>query len=507
MLTCIFTKKPFFYVIKDMHFIFKACKSNLKLAKCYFFVQVRQSYYVNQGNMNYMITIYTTNEHKNYLAIINFFKARSSITYQRNSMPHPPIAIILKLLLLTSSFVSPRNPLSHSPSLPLMIPLYNTAMLKQQLYYHPQMENATTNLYPDDSGYAVFLWIGTPIQIVFARVDTGTHFTWFQCGPCSGCYPQTRPLFDLRASTTLRELSRDSDTCRIPQMRDVFVFPQDSLSCRYNLKYTEQSRSLGKVVSDILTLVHSNTIIKEFVAGCGDSHEGPFRAHFSGLLGLGRGPLSLQSQLNAEAFSMCLVSPASEKPSVLSFYGAPPAKEHYGIDSIVVPLSQRERYPHYYFVQFVGIGVDGFLLEIPSRVWGYGLNYDGGVVIDTGSNVMCLPSEAYGILGSEIRRQMRNFTHRSGPEGLEFCYEDEASNVYPEIELYFENGSTEGENTVTLKLSVEQTVLKVEEGVVCLAFREGKDSALTVIGSTQLQGTLLTYDLANELICFTPKKC
>ncbi|XP_054806357.1 aspartic proteinase nepenthesin-2-like [Prosopis cineraria] len=423
-------------------------------------------------------------------------------------MAYPWNIVILKLkllILVTSSTVLLTNPSSHPASQSLLtIPLHKKLRLKQQPHYHPEKVEATMNLYPNVNGYAVFLWVGTPSQILLARIDTATHFTWAQCQPCSACYPQTRPLFDSRASATLQELAGDSPACTIPDMRDVFFFPQGS-SCRFNLKYAEQSRSLGRVVIDLLTLVPSNTILEQFVMGCADSHEGPFSTHFSAVLGLGRGPLSLQSQLRAEAFSLCL---SLEKPSLLSFHGASPPKENYDSNSIAVPLSQKDRYPHYYFVQFVGIGVDGFMLDIPSRVWGYGLNYDSGVIVDTGSNLMRLPSEAYSVFGSEIRRKMGNFRHRLvGPEGLEFCYDEEPSSVYPEIELYFENGSIEGENLVTLKLSDEQIVLRPEEGVVCLAFREGKDPALTVIGNIQLLGTLLTYDLAKDLAVFTPGKC
>ncbi|XP_028763643.1 aspartic proteinase nepenthesin-2-like [Neltuma alba] len=390
------------------------------------------------------------------------------------------------------------------PRIPLTLKLKLLVLLTSSSLFLPSLSSPTIPLYPNVNGYAVFLWVGTPTQILLARVDTATPFSWAQCQPCSACYPQTRPLFDCRASATLRYLAGDSPTCRIPDMRDVFLFPQGS-SCRFDLKYAEKSRSLGRVVTDTLTLVHSDTILEQFVMGCADSHEGPFSAHFSAVLGLGRGPLSLQSQLRAEAFSLCL---SSEKPSVMSFYGASPPKEHYDGNSIAVPLSQKDRYPHYYFVQFVGVGVDGFMLHVPSRVWGYGLNYNGGVIVDTGSNLMRLPTEAYSVFRSEIRRKMGNFRHRLvRPEGLEFCYEEEPANVYPEIEFYFENGWIEGENFVTLKLSDEQIVIRPEEGVVCLAFREGEDPALTVIGNTQLLGTLLTYDLANDLAIFTPTKC
>ncbi|KAF7838603.1 protein ASPARTIC PROTEASE IN GUARD CELL 1-like [Senna tora] len=426
-------------------------------------------------------------------------------------MQFSPIAmtINLLLLLLTSSFVLTKSsPPHYSPSLPLLtIPLYN------HHHHHPQTELGTENLYPRDNGYAVFLLVGTPAQVLLLQVHTTVHFTWAQCSPCGAtCYPQSRPLFDPHASTTLRQLTSDSDTCRIPQMQNVFIFPLGSSSCRYDLKYAGQSRSMGRVVTDTLTLAHSNRVLDGFVMGCGDSHEGPFKARFSGVLGLGRGPLSLPSQLEAEAFSLCFVSPTSTIPSLLSFYKSPPP--NYPNGSFVVPLIQNERYPQYYFVQLAGIGIGGFMLDIPATVWGYGLNFvDGGVVVDTAADVMRLPSEAYGVFAAEIRTAMANFTSKVGPEGLEFCYDDEdggeegALRVIPEMEIYFENGGNEGERLVTWKLSREQSTLKVGERMVCIAFGEGKNSALTVIGNRLLERTMLTWDLANDVLVFTPNAC
>lgn len=421
-------------------------------------------------------------------------------------------AFWFSFLLLINSF------LSHSPSSSsqafLTIPL--TKMNHFQKY--PQAQNAMTyvSIFPNDNDYAVFLWVGSPIQIILVRIDLGSHFVWSQCEPCNNkCYPQNRPLFDLNASNTLQILACDSDACRIPQMQDIFEVNNSnhssslsSCSCQYSLKlYNDYAQSAGRVVSDTLTLPRSNRILKNFVMGCSQYYEGPFNRNFSGVLGLGRGPLSLQAQLGAQAFSLCLVYPTSDIPSVLSFYDFPPSKQDYENGSIMVLMGHSDTYPHHYVVQFVGIGIDGFMLDIQSWVWGYGLNFQGGVVIDTKSSVMRLPSEAYRIFGEEIKRRMSNFTHMLGPEGLEFCYKDEPVMVYPEFEYYFQNGDIEGLNFVTLKLTAKQTRIWVDDEVFCLAFTEGKGSALTVIGNTQLQGTLVTFDLKNDILVFTQGKC
>lgn len=374
------------------------------------------------------------------------------------------------------------------------------------LYHHME---AKTDIYLDDDGYALFLWIGTPVQVVFVRIDIGSPVTWTQCDPCSSCYPMQRSPFNTQASSTFKQLGCYSDTCLIPMMREIFGNCTGYWTCRYNVKYAKESRSFGMMVTDTLNFENSNTEVKNFIMGCGDAYEGPFRTSFSGVFGLGRGPLSMHSQLHAKAFSFCLVSPGSDAPSTLEFYDTPPTRYQHdvGNNSIMVSLSENSGYPYYYFLQFVGIGINGFMLDIQSRVWGYGLNYDGGVIIDMGTTLTYLPSDAYNVFRAGIRNIDSNLTRKGGDEGLEFCYRDDPSNVYPTIEFYFQNGNVSGENFVSFKFSTNQILFKPDEGTVCLPFAEGKDSALTIIGSIQLQGTLLTYDLVYEILVFTYNKC
>ncbi|CAI8589541.1 unnamed protein product [Vicia faba] len=397
--------------------------------------------------------------------------------------------------------------LSHSASRSIIsIPLY------QKGIQHPQKE-ATTDIYPIDNAYAIFLWIGTPVQVVLVTVDIGSPISWSQCDPCNTCYPMQRPPFNIRASSTFKEVGSYSDTCLIPMMREVFG-NSTGWTCRYNVKYgtNHQSHSFGLMVTDTLILERSNTEVKNFIIGCGDSYEGPFMTQFTGVLGLGRGPLSVQSQLKAKAFSFCPVSQGSDEPSSLEFYDTPPEINQHGVvvgdnSSIMVALMENSGYPFHYFLQFVGISVDGFMLDIQSRVWGYGLNYDGGVIMDIGTMLTYLPTDAYSVFRSEILRTDHNRTKTSGYEGLEFCYKDDSPNVFPTIELHFENGNIAGQNFVSYKLNNNQLLFVPEEGIVCLSFAEGKTSALTVIGSNQFQGTLLMFDLVNQILVLTFNKC
>ncbi|XP_057444236.1 aspartic proteinase CDR1-like [Lotus japonicus] len=335
---------------------------------------------------------------------------------------------------------------------------------------------ATTNAYPVIDAYATFLLIGTPVQIVFLRVDIGSPISWFQCAPCSSCYPMQRPLFITRASSTYKELGCYSDTCLIPMMRDQVFGNCTGWKCRYNVRSGNESRSFGVMVTDTLIFEHSNAEIKNFIMGCGDSYKGPFMTQFSGVFGLGRGPLSVQSQLNAKAFSFCPVrlGSGSDQPSSIEFYDhtLPFIEDN---NSVMVPLKENDAHPYYYFLQFVGISINGFMLDIQSKVWGYGLNYDGGIIIDIGTTLTYLPSDAYSVFRSEVRRVDHDLVKKPGYDGLEFCYKDDPSNVYPTIEFYFENGNIAatdsgdddgGEVTVVEGFDVHVSLVGLDDDVV-----------------------------------------
>ncbi|KAJ7956568.1 Protein ASPARTIC PROTEASE IN GUARD CELL 1-like [Quillaja saponaria] len=367
---------------------------------------------------------------------------------------------------------------------------------------HPDNEGWTKLTLQGGSEYAAYFWVGTPAQMQVLHIDTGSRFTWLQCKPCPECHKQNLPVFDPSKSITYDELPCNSSTCKQQDMDDIF---QDCTkgSCKYFKGYGDNSISIGTVVSESLTFILSNIAVSNFVMGCGLWNEGLFSEHITGILGLGRGPFSLQNQMNATGFSLCLISPTSKTTSSLNVYGSP--LNGYGNTSIVVPLRDTDqRYSSFYLVEFTGIAINGWTLDIPSKVWGFG--YDGGVVIDTGSTLTYFPTDAYKVFRLEIERETQNLTRKPSEADMEFCYMDDPLNVYPVIELYFENGSDHGEFLTSLTLTKEQMLWKLK-GKVCLAFAEEKGSARTTIGNHQLYGTRLTFDLKQQVLVFTPNDC
>ena len=56
---------------------------------------------------------------------------------------------------------------------------------------------------------------GTPPVDIYGSADTGSNLVWTQCLPCDACFKQIHPMFDFKKSSTYREISCQSEECRI----------------------------------------------------------------------------------------------------------------------------------------------------------------------------------------------------------------------------------------------------------------------------------------------------
>ncbi|KAG6601659.1 Aspartic proteinase nepenthesin-1, partial [Cucurbita argyrosperma subsp. sororia] len=67
---------------------------------------------------------------------------------------------------------------------------------------------------PGGGEYVMSVSIGTPPVAYVAIADTGSDPAWTQCMPCKKCYPQAKPIFDPKKSTSFRHVPCTSNTCQ-----------------------------------------------------------------------------------------------------------------------------------------------------------------------------------------------------------------------------------------------------------------------------------------------------
>ncbi|XAR51279.1 Nepenthesin [Bertholletia excelsa] len=331
--------------------------------------------------------------------------------------------------------------------------------------------------------------VGRPAKPYYMVIDTGSDINWLQCEPCSDCYQQSDPVFLPSQSSTYRSLS-----CKSPQCSALQISACRVDSCLYQVSYGDGSFTVGEFATETLSFGNSGTA-NGVALGCGHDNEGLFAAA-AGLLGLGGGSLSLPSQIKASSFSYCLVDRDSSSSSTLEFNSPRPG------DSITAPLLRNNRVRTYLYVGITGISVGGRPLNIPESVFAVDASGRGGIIVDSGTAVTRLKTEAYNSLRDTFASLTRNLPSSSGFAIFDKCYDLSSMQkiAVPTVSFRFAGGGT-------LRLRPENYLIPVDSsGKFCLAFAP-TDGQLSIVGNIQQQGTRVSYDLAHSLVGFSPNKC
>lgn len=164
-----------------------------------------------------------------------------------------------------------------------------------------QLQTPVTSGLSQGSGeYFAILGVGQPSKESSMIIDTGSDITWLQCEPCTKCY-HSDSIFNPNTSSSYRNLPCSSTQCS----NLVISGCSQSETCLYGVQYGDGSTTIGNFATDTVSFGSSGSV-PNMAIGCGHDNEGFVGS--DGLLGLGGGPLSLPSQINATSFSYCLVN-------------------------------------------------------------------------------------------------------------------------------------------------------------------------------------------------------
>ncbi|KAL7208763.1 hypothetical protein ACSBR1_030487 [Camellia fascicularis] len=345
--------------------------------------------------------------------------------------------------------------------------------------------------------------IGTPPVPYSAVMDTGSDLIWTQCKPCRKCFDQPTPVFDPAKSSTFSNLSCTSDLCM-----DMNVFKCDN-GCSYMYTYGDQSATQGFMATDTLTFVDSGNKavpIPNIGFGCGVNNQGIGFEQGAGLVGLGRGPLSLVTQIGLHKFSYCLTSMGDNKTSNVLFGSLADLNYSTHGETRSTPLIQNPLLPTFYYVSLEGITVGETLVPISKQALRPKEDGSGGMVIDSGTTLTYLPDDAFHSLKKEFKAQMKlRVSQNSDSIGLDLCFDLPTTNVseiaIPRLKLHFEGG-------LDLDLPVENYMFPdPSTGVLCLAMAASSETGISIFGNYQQQNLWVLYDLEKERLSFVPTQC
>ncbi|CAD6263550.1 unnamed protein product [Miscanthus lutarioriparius] len=365
-------------------------------------------------------------------------------------------------------------------------------------------------LVPGGGDYLVKLGIGTPQHFFSAAIDTASDLVWLQCQPCVSCYRQVDPLFNPKLSSSYAVVPCSSDTCA--QLDGHRCDEDDDQACQYTYKYSGNAVTKGTLAIDKLAV--GGDVFHAVVLGCSDSSVGGPPAQASGLVGLGRGPLSLVSQLSVRRFMYCLPPPMSRTPGKLVLGARADAVQNVS-DRVTVTMSSSTRYPSYYYLNFDGLAVGdqtpGTIRRATSPPTGGGGGGGGGgngsanaygMIVDVASTISFLEASLYDELADDLEEEIR--LPRATPSlrlGLDLCF------ILPEgvgiDRVYVPTVSMSFDGRW---LELDRDRLFVEDGrMMCLMI--GRTSGVSILGNFQQQNMHVLYNLRRGKITFAKASC
>ncbi|XP_039015457.1 protein ASPARTIC PROTEASE IN GUARD CELL 2-like [Hibiscus syriacus] len=367
----------------------------------------------------------------------------------------------------------------------------------QQAGLSPSTSNAHMRLYDDllsHGYYTTRLWIGTPPQEFALIVDTGSTVTYVPCSSCTHCGNHQDPRFQPDLSSTYQPV-KCNPSCNCDD---------EQKQCTYDRRYAEMSSSSGVLGEDVISFGNESELVPQrAVFGCENRETGDlYRQRADGIMGLGRGQLSIMDQLVdknviGDSFSLCYGGmDVGGGAMVLGNITPPP--------EMVFSHSDPFRSP-YYNIELKEMHVAGKRLKLPAGV------FDGrhGTVLDSGTTYAYLPKDAFVAFRDAVLREVHFLKRVHGPDPNfdDICVSgagrdvSQLSKTFPEVEMVFKNGNK-------LLLSPENYLFRHTRlsGAYCLGIFPNSEST-TLLGGIVARNTLVTYDRGNDRTGFMKTNC
>ncbi|KAL3851569.1 hypothetical protein ACJIZ3_013451 [Penstemon smallii] len=393
-------------------------------------------------------------------------------------------------------------------------------------------------------GYIISLNIGTPSQIIQVYLDTGSDLTWVPCGnlsfDCIDCndYRNNKLTSDTYFSPS-HSNSSSRDSCSSPFCTNIHSSdnpfdPCTIAGCSLStllkstcyrpcpaFSYTYGDGVVaGTLTRDILkvhgsTLNNSTREIPKFCFGCiSATYREPI-----GIVGFGKGPLSLPSQLGFlhKGFSHCFLPfKFANNPNISSPLVVGDLAISSNVNLQFTPMLKSPMYPNYYYIGLEAITVGNVGTKLPSSLKEFDSLGNGGMIIDSGTTYTHLPEPFYSQLLSVLQTEITypRATEVEERSGFNLCYRVPcpANNILvddlPLITFHFLSNVSltlpQGNSFYAMNAPNNSTVVK------CLLFQsmDANDYGPSgIFGSFQQQNVEVVYDLEEERIGFEVVDC
>jgi Xylanase inhibitor N-terminal/Xylanase inhibitor C-terminal len=357
-------------------------------------------------------------------------------------------------------------------------------------------KNFSAGCHASTASYVIDISIGTPPVLMSAILDTGSDLIWTQCSPCTMCFSQPNPIFVPANSTTFSKIPCSSSLCK--------SLPKSTCNsqCDYEYSYGDGSSTKGFMGFETFSFGADNSVkISSIGFGCGNNNVGA-TDNSSGIVGMGRGPLSLVSQLNVTKFSYCFNSIHNKSSSILLLGSWANMMSN---ASKSIPFMSN---PHdspmssFYYLPLQGITVGTAHLPIPPSVFQMTENGSGGLIIDSGTTVTALEERAFIIVARAFMSQIKLPQVNGAKIGLSLCFSLPEGGIksvnIPKMIFHFDGAD--------MDLPLENYMVEDRMNkLLCLGMVSTR--GISILGNMQQQNMNIFYDIENGILSFEPAVC
>lgn len=428
-------------------------------------------------------------------------------------------------------------PHSKSPSHILLLDHHRLSSLSLSPHRHRVSTPLISGASAGAGQYFAGISIGTPPQKLHLVVDTGSDLTWVTCSACRHDCPAHHPpgsAFLARHSSSFSNIRCSDPNCRLVPGLGCRVHNNSQnasrsrrlrkhYSCPYEYSYADGSTTSGLFSKETTALNSSSGRVVRVPGlkfGCGFRVSGPSVTPLalggfegaSGVMGLGRGPISFTAQLSkrfGNKFSYCLMdytlSPPPTSYLVIGGEGGNRNDVVAGSDTLhSTPLITNSLSPTFYYIGIKTVIISGESLPISSSLWALDDLGNGGTIIDSGTTLSFMPAPAYRAIFSTMKRRVKlpRVTTES-TQGFDLCY-----NVSGVLKPRFPRMSFELVGDSVFDPPARNYFIDTEENVKCLALQAvNSPSGFAVIGNLMQQGFLFEFDNDNSRLFFSRNGC
>ncbi|KAJ9542596.1 hypothetical protein OSB04_029102 [Centaurea solstitialis] len=393
-----------------------------------------------------------------------------------------------------------------------------------------------TTLNANDDEYTMNINIGTPPVVFKAVIDTGSDLIWAKCSNVNYTFNRTTSSTSTSTSknttsspnsppSTVSETSHSSyskhkyyHSSSSPQTASPFSFkPRSSTSFSFvnepcenfqlsedcNMSYVDNTAINFFMGHEVLTMETTTTPV---IFACVVPEEGDGFG-YDGIIGMGRGELSLLSQLNERVFGYCLPSRfgSGDDESKKGIFVAGSEAISFGNDNLMqtTPLLGNGAY----YVSLEGISVGETRLDVTRSDFELLANGSGGMVVDSGATFTSLEDRIVGMIKYEFLKQTKlekSEIYEAPYEVLDLCFDsdDVVAIALPKIVFHFEG-------TADWEMSGENYMYedRSDQPQSCFAIIGYSDDKTSVLGNMQQQNMMVVYDLDRNSLSFKPANC